>query len=131
MKRLAFLVSLLTLVVCFSCKKANEEVKENACENHECPAQDAIKIFDAKNNIANLIKDAIEDKEISDEEAEEINNAFFELHNLDAEVKTKYQNDKDAQNKLFGILNAENNYNKSIKLASELESYTKISAKVK
>ncbi|MBR4582561.1 MAG: hypothetical protein IKO34_01980, partial [Bacteroidales bacterium] len=60
-----------------------------------------------------------------------INDAFCEYQSVDAEIKTKYQDKKEAQDELFAILNAENNYNKSMKLATEAKGYDKISSKVK
>jgi|GEM_PF-3500115 len=133
MKNLLVLSIVAALAMCmFSCKeeaKENKEEVKDACTI--CPVEDAMKIFEAKNAIADLIKESIADNEISDDEADKINNAFREFQSTDAEIKTKYQDQKEAQDKLFAILNADNNYNKSMKLATEAKGYDKIGPKVK
>ena len=134
MKKLVLLTIVAALAMClYSCKeeaKENNETKEE-CTNTICPVHDAVTILNSKNSIANLIKEAIADNEISDEEATKINDAFCEYQSIDAEIKTKYQDKKEAQDELFAILNAENNYNKSMKLAIEAKGYDKIGSKVK
>ena len=134
MKKLVLLAIVSVLAMClYSCKeeaKENNETKEE-CAKEICPVHDAVTILESKNSIANLIKDAIADNEITDEEATKINDAFCEYQSVDAEIKTKYQDKKDAQDELFAILNAENNYNKSMKLAVEAKGYDKIGSKVK
>jgi hypothetical protein len=134
MKKLVLLAIVSVLAMClYSCKeeaKDNNETKEE-CTNAICPVHDAVTILNAKNSIANLIKEAISDNEITDEEATKINDAFCEYQSVDAEIKTKYQDKKEAQDELFAILNAENNYNKSMKLATEAKGYDKIGSKVK
>ncbi|MBO7133070.1 MAG: hypothetical protein J6W06_02780 [Bacteroidales bacterium] len=134
MKKLVFLTILTALAMClYSCKeepKENNEPKEE-CAKEICPVHDAVTILETKNSIANLIKDAIADNEITDEEATKINDAFCEYQSIDAEIKTKYQDKKDAQTELFAILNAADNYNKSMKLATEANGYDKIGSKVK
>ena len=134
MKKLLVLSIVAALAMClYSCKeeaKDNNETKEE-CSKEICPVHDAVTILNSKNSIANLIKEAIADNEISDEEATKINDAFREYQSADAEIKAKYQDKKDAQDEFFAILNAENNYNKSMKLATEATGYDKISAKVR
>ncbi len=134
MRKLTILASLIILIIGFSCCK-DKNVEPAKCdqeaEQNICPIHDAKTIFDSKNTIANLIKEAIADNNISDEEAEKINDAFCEHQSIDAEIKTKYQNNKEAQDELFSILNADNNYNKALKLATEAEGYDKIGSKVR
>ncbi len=135
MKKLVILASLIVVAICFSCCKQevknNNQSTETTDQSAICPMHDAMAIFNIKDSIATLIKEAISDKTITDEEASCINNAFIKFQNIDAEIKTKYQENKEAKDKLFSIINAENNYNKSMKLASETEGYEKISPKVK
>lgn len=133
MRKLVLLTSLIAIALCFSSCKKDKTEEPAKCEdaNAVCPIHDAKQIFDAKNSIASLIKEAIADNDITDEEAEKINNAFCEYQTVDAEIKTKYLDKKEAQDELFAILNAENNYNKSLKLAIDAKGYEKISSKVK
>lgn len=131
MRKLIVLASLIITALCFASCKEEVKPENNDAEQAICPINDAKTIFDAKNSIASLIKEAIADNNISDEEAEKINNAFCEYQSIDAEIKTKYQNNKSAQDELFSILNADNNYNKSLKLATEAEGYDKIGSKVR
>ena len=90
MKKLVLLaiVSVLAMML-YSCKqepKENNETKEE-CAKEICPVHDAVTILESKNSIANLIKEAIADNEISDEEATKINDAFCEYQSVDAEIR--------------------------------------------
>ena len=118
MKKLVLLaiVSVLAMLL-YSCKeepKENNETKEE-CAKEICPVHDAVTILESKNSIANLIKEAIADNEISDEEATKINDAFCEYQSVDAEIKTKYQDKKEAQDELFAQVDEARNRSKGLR----------------
>lgn len=132
MKKLVILTSLFAFSCAILISCCNQEpTTETTSEEKVCPVKDAVAMFNVKDSIAGLLTAAIADDTITMDEASAINNAFGELQTIDAENKTKYQDSIEARDKYFAILNAENNYNKALKLASEVGGYQSISTKVK
>jgi len=143
MKKLVLLTIVTVLAFCiYSCK--NEE-KKDGNENAEASkatnataseaTNDAMNLIKAKKELTSLLNKAAGDKVITKEEADAINNAYREYQSIDAENKAKYNDKKDELESYFAAIkgdkNTEEEYNKSLSLAKEVDDSSRIALSVK